>query len=208
MGWILLLLSIAAFVLLYFYLRQRRQAHQDAEAAREQAFLMAIQGLHGSAPGAVGSTPSVADASPSKTRVPTDTAASGPTSEPTPSRALSTMGLPGGRTYLEPAHQLVLQWLQTSLPECRVFVRSSLRRVLGREWVVQDRSLDFVICDGRFEVIAAVDLMRGGRRRSHSDDKRQLLESAGVRYACWDTARLPEQSELVSWLALRDGNAA
>jgi len=195
MEWIIVLFVCLVLVGLVFMLRQRREAQRTAEHERAQAFLMSLQGaaFMPEAPQPNTETPSVGPWS-------------GPFSEGMPAvRALGATIEPpaaSGRRpgYLDHRHQVVWRWLRTGLPETEIFARGSLRRVVGRERVQKDMMLDFVICNAQFEVLAAVDLEKSGQADPGARFKQMLLEEAGVLYANWNAAQLPDQSALRRWL--------
>jgi len=202
MEWIIVLLVGLALVGLVFMLRQRREAQRAAEHERAQAFLMSLQG--------VAFTP---EAEQLKTESPPVVPSTGPFSEGmsgAPATGAATEPAAGsGRKpgYLDHRHQVVWRWLRTGLPETEIFARGSLRRVVGRERVQKDMMLDFVICNAQFEVLAAVDLEKSGQADPGARFKQMLLEEAGVLYANWNAAQLPDQSALRRWLDRQDDPA-
>lgn len=195
MEWIILLLVVLVLVGMVFLLRQRRRVQREAEDERAQAFLMAIQGVaHTPPPSAGAAAASIPRSTGAKTTdVPPSSLGMADTHRPRP-----TAG--SGRGYLEHSHQVVFRWLRAGLPECEIFARGSLRRVVGGDRVQKDLMLDFVVCNDRFEVLAVVDLDRRGQSDPSAAFKRMLLEEAGVVYACWSAAQLPDQASLRQWL--------
>lgn len=201
MEWIIVLLVGLVLVGLVFMLRQRREAQRAAEHERAQAFLMSLQG---------------AAFTPEAEQLKTESLPAGPSTGPF-SEGMSGAPATGAATepaasgprpgYLDHRHQVVWRWLRTGLPETEIFARGSLRRVVGRERVQKDMMLDFVICNAQFEVLAAVDLEKSGQADPGARFKQMLLEEAGVLYANWNAAQLPDQSALRRWLD-RQGDPA
>ncbi len=202
MSWLLLLLVVVVFASLAYVLHRRRVSHREDELAREQAFLMEMHeaGLMGGAGEPAATTEGAVSAS-TQINAPDVPVEDAPPSLPEDD-ATPVSG--SGRGYLERSHQVVWRWLRTGLPDCEIFARGSLRRVVGRERVQKDMRLDFVICNEDFEVLAAVDLTKPGREVPAAELKRHLLSQVGVRYACWDASHLPDRATLTRWLGGSD----
>lgn len=196
MEWLFLFGVVLVFVGLFFWIRERRARHRDAERAREEAFLMQLAGVSGA-------KPSNDETSPSHSAPPHATdPAPGDVHVDAPRVAESTGALssPPSSPYLDNRHRVVYFWLKTGLPTHEIIPRGSLRRVVGRAQVSKDMLLDFVICDAALAVVAVVDLDRGPEGAAAARFKKELLEAAGVRYACWPASALPDKATLPIWL--------
>ncbi len=185
MEWFFLIAVLLVFVGLIFWLRERRAAQRDAERAREEAFLLQMASARGAA-----SQPRAA---------PAPGTAIQPDADPPPADHLEAV--PERRPYLDRRYRVVYFWLKAGLPNHEIIPRGSLRRVVGREQVGKDMLLDFLICDPALSVVAVVDLERGAADAAATRFKKELLEGAGVRYACWPADALPDKSTLPVWLA-------
>jgi hypothetical protein len=191
MSWLFLLLVLAAVAAVVYLVRQRHRAQREAEHERAQAFLMALNGVGG------------AGQPVSSTGAGRGAAAAVPVTEVAQEAAVAPASCAEdapGPSYLERRHQVVWRWLRAGLPECEIFARGSLRRIVGREQLDKDMMLDFVVCNADFEVLAAIDLEKGNRSDAAGAFKRRQLAGVGVRYACWNPAELPTQEALVAWV--------
>jgi len=193
MEWIIVLFVVLVVAGLVVMLRQRREAQRAAEHERAQAFMMSLQGvsLGSASKGLASNSPGPGPVTAPLSDGMSNAARGGASSRTEPV---------AGRGYLEHRHQVVWHWLRTGLPDAEIFARGSLRRVVGRDRVQKDMMLDFVICNAQFEVLAAVDLEKSGQSDPGANFKRMLLEEAGVRYANWNPAQLPDQRDLRSWI--------
>lgn len=187
MGWIFFLIMVLAMVWLALLLQRRRRDHREAEQAREMAFLLA----HGEVPA---KTPAGRRATPSPAPDAADRAPSG-------LAATESHQAAGSPAYLNPAQAAAFRRLAAALPDYLIFPRGSLRRAAGLATIERDVLLDFVICTPALQPVAAIDLEREGASSSADALKRETLRRAGVRYARWPRAVLPDVAAIAAWLA-------
>lgn len=196
MEWLLLFAVMLVFVGMFYWIRERRAAHRDAEQARAESFLMQMASVSAAAP--------PTNQTPLKASEPAPVSAPEADGSPrTPLRAAEAAvaaSAPSGPQYLDHRHRVVYFWLKMGLPNYEILPRGSLRRVVGREQASKDMLLDFVICDAALSVVAVVDLDRGPEGAAAVRFKKVLLQSVGVRYACWPAEALPDKSTLPFWL--------
>ena len=198
--WLFLFAILLVFVGVFFWVRERRAAHRDAEKAREEAFLIQMASASRGAP-RPDDPPAPHNASP-PANAPIAPAAERQMAAPARAAGSSDAAKPpAGPPYLDHRHRVVYFWLKTGLPKHEIIPRGSLRRVVGREQADKDMLLDFVICDASLAVMAVVDLDRGPDSAAAVRFKKALLETAGVRYACWPAEALPDKSTLPVWLS-------
>lgn len=193
MAWIFFFISVLAVVWLTLLVRRRRRDHLEAEQARAMAFLME----NGGAGAAADAAPVPVVASPAA-------APGGDAAGPARTPLAATAGAGAGsgasrRPYLDGAPLAAFLRLKAALPGHEIFPRGSLRRAAGLDAIDKDVLLDFVICTAALEPVAVVDLARGPK--SVADPvKRDTLQRAGVRYACWRREALPEVAAITAWI--------
>lgn len=206
MGWLFSVIFFVLFVVLFLYLRRRRAELAEEEDARAQAFFDLVHGERGQ--GVVPEASPVGDIAvqvpasrvQAPERPPMDYAPPPPPVLDASSERTAFDESATGPVYLERPYLLVWRWLRMALPEHECFARGSLRRVVGRDRAQKDMMVDFVICDAACRVVAVVDLERRGQEGSVHRFKRELLNEAGVRYACWSASQLPERDEVREWI--------
>ncbi|MES2072423.1 MAG: DUF2726 domain-containing protein [Pseudomonadota bacterium] len=101
----------------------------------------------------------------------------------------------------------IMYWkLVQALPQHLVLTQISLPRILSSSSVearssISQQTLDFLICEKDFTIIAAIEIEEKspGRSRKQADEAKKLaLEKAGIKLIRWKSIALPNDSEILS----------
>jgi hypothetical protein len=111
---------------------------------------------------------------------------------------------------LNSTEQKLFHTLKTALPDQHVLAQVRLADIIEvdapqhrkQQWLngIISKSVDFVICDGKFNVLACVELDGPTHQQSHrqnaDNDKDTALKAAGIKIIRWEPHDLPTKDEI------------